>query len=497
MRKRDLLEHLTIGRRVAEEESDELASYFVETNQWRKMLAGDVDIVFGPKGSGKSAIYATLLDRSRQLLDKKVVLVSAENPRGAPAFRDLVANPPASEAEFVSLWKLFILSLVGQALVQHEVKGEAARRVRSTLHDAGLLPGRLVTLRTIVRAAREHARRLMHAEALETTLNVDAQTGLPTSVSARITLAEPSSRQRLAGFVTADELLELANQALLDAGLTVWILFDRLDIAFAESRKLEARGLRALFKVYLDMMALRAIRLKLFLRTDIWRAITAKGFREASHITRQTTLAWGEPSLLNLVVRRLLRNPPLTAAYGIAEPDVLASADRQREFFDRLVPDQVDTEADRRTFEWLVDRIRDGTRQAAPRELIHLLQLARDAQLERLERGEPEPPGELLFSPEAFQDALPEVSRARLEQTIFAEYPDSRSFLLALEQQRTDQTLTTLAGIWQVDEDTASVIATGLVELGVFEQRGTRTNPSYWVPFLYQSALGMVQDPVE
>ena len=169
MRKRDLLEHLTIGRRVAEEESDELASYFVETNQWRKMLAGDVDIVFGPKGSGKSAIYATLLDRSRQLLDKQVVLVSAENPRGAPAFRDLVANPPASEAEFVSLWKLFALSLVGQALVQHEVKGEAARQVRSTLHDAGLLPGRRVMLRTIVRAAREYARRLMHAEALETT----------------------------------------------------------------------------------------------------------------------------------------------------------------------------------------------------------------------------------------------------------------------------------------------------------------------------------------
>ena len=495
MRKRDLLEHLTIGRRVAEEESDELASYFVETNQWRKMLAGDVDIVFGPKGSGKSAIYATLLDRSRQLLDKKVVLVSAENPRGAPAFRDLVANPPASEAEFVSLWKLFALSLVGQALVKHEVKGEAARQVRSTLHDAGLLPGRLVTLRTIVRAAREYARRLMHAEALETTLNVDTLTGLPTGVSARITLAEPSSRQRLAGFVTADDLLELANQALLDAGLTVWILFDRLDIAFAESRKLETRGLRALFKVYLDLMALRAVRLKLFLRTDIWRAITAAGFREASHITRQMTLAWGEPSLLNLVVRRLLRNQPLTAAYGVAEPEVLASVDRQREFFDRLVPDQLDTQADRRTFEWLVDQIRDGTRQAAPRELIHLLSLARDAQLERLERGEAEPPGEPLLSPEALRDALPEVSRARLEQTIFAEYPDSRSFLLALEQQRTDQTSKTLAGIWQVDEDTATVIATGLVELGVFEQRGTRTNPSYWVPFLYQSALGMVQDP--
>jgi hypothetical protein len=163
------------------------------------MLAGDVDIVFGPKGSGKSAIYATLLNRSDRLLDKRIVLVSAENPRGAPAFRDLVTNPPASEAEFVSLWKLFTLSLIGRALVKLEVRDEAAKRVQATLHDAGLLPGRLVTLRTIVRAAREYARRLMQAEALETTLNVDALTGLPTGVSARITLAEPSSRQRLAG----------------------------------------------------------------------------------------------------------------------------------------------------------------------------------------------------------------------------------------------------------------------------------------------------------
>ncbi len=493
MRKRDVLEHLTIGRRVAEEESDELASYFVETDQWRKMIAGDVDIVFGPKGSGKSAIYATLLNRSDRLLDKRIVLVSAENPRGAPAFRDLVTNPPASEAEFVSLWKLFALSLIGQALVKLEVQGEAASQVRSTLHDAGLLPGRLVTLRTIVRAAREYARRLMHAEALETTLNVDTLTGLPTGVSARITLAEPSSRQRLAGFVTADELLELANQALLDAGLTVWILFDRLDIAFAESRELEARGLRALFKVYLDAMALRAVRLKVFLRTDIWRAITATGFREASHITRQMTLAWDDPALLNLVVRRLLRNRPVTALYEVGEGDVLASVDRQREFFDRMVPERVDAGRNLRTFEWLIGRVRDGTKQVAPRELIHLLSRARDVQLERLERGEREPPGELLFSTQALRDALPEVSKVRLEQTIFAEYPDSKAFLQALEREKTHQTSKTLAIIWQINEDTATAIATGLVELGFFEQRGTRTNPSYWVPFLYRPALGMVQ----
>jgi hypothetical protein len=172
---------------------------------------------------------------------------------------------------------------------------------------------------------------------------------------------------------------------------------------------------------------------------------------------------------------------------------VLASVDRQREFFDRLVPEWVDAGRNLRTFEWLVGRVRDGTKQVAPRELIHLLSRARDVQLERLERGEPEPPGEPLFSTQALRDALPEVSKVRLEQTIFAEYPDSKAFLQALEREKTHQTTKTLATIWQISEDTATAIATGLVELGFFEQRGTRTDPSYWVPFLYRPALGMVQ----
>jgi ABC-type lipoprotein export system ATPase subunit len=32
--------------------------YFVETDQWKRLLRGEVDIVYGPKGSGKSALLA-------------------------------------------------------------------------------------------------------------------------------------------------------------------------------------------------------------------------------------------------------------------------------------------------------------------------------------------------------------------------------------------------------------------------------------------------------
>jgi hypothetical protein len=55
--KKDILERVSFGKRIAEEEVDDLAQYFVETNQWRQIFAGEKDVVFGDKGAGKSAIY--------------------------------------------------------------------------------------------------------------------------------------------------------------------------------------------------------------------------------------------------------------------------------------------------------------------------------------------------------------------------------------------------------------------------------------------------------
>ena len=56
------LQAANFGSRIAEDDT-ELHSYFVETEQWRKILNGDIDIVFGAKGAGKSALYSLLVGR--------------------------------------------------------------------------------------------------------------------------------------------------------------------------------------------------------------------------------------------------------------------------------------------------------------------------------------------------------------------------------------------------------------------------------------------------
>jgi len=112
----EVLKHLSFGHRVAEEELKDLAKYFVETEQWRRIHSGEVDIVYAPKGSGKSALYALLVAKTDEFFDRSIVLVSGENPRGTPVYSGLLADPPTSQREFVSLWKLYFLTLVGDVL---------------------------------------------------------------------------------------------------------------------------------------------------------------------------------------------------------------------------------------------------------------------------------------------------------------------------------------------------------------------------------------------
>lgn len=484
---------MSFGRRVAEEEGSDLSRYFVETDFWRRLYAGDIDIIYGSKGSGKSALYSLLMARKDALFDRSIVLATAENPRGTPAFRDLAADPPTSESELANLWKLYFASVVCGVFDDYDFADRNAARLRSALEDEGLRPrGR--SLQTLLRSVRDYVRRFANPEAVEAGLQIDSLTGTPAGVTGRIVFSEPSAKEAESGKISVSQLLDLADQSLIVNRFQLWILLDRLDVAFAESPELEENALRALFRVYLDFLAFEHLDLKIFLRTDIWRRITKKGFREASHITRHATISWDRRTLLYLIVARAVQNIVLQEYLRVAPEEALRSTETQESTFYRISPRQVDVGPNKpSTLDWSLTRTRDSTGQSAPRELIHLFNSLREVQIRRLEIGEPEPENEELFVRPAFKEALAEVSRTRLEQTLYAEYPGLRSKLEALRGEKTLHNADSLARIWQVDPDQASTAAHQLVEVGFLEQRGARESPEFWVPFLYREALDLVQ----
>lgn len=498
MDKHATLRSVTFGQRVAEEEIDVLTSYFVETDHWNRLFRGEIDVVYGAKGAGKSALYSLLISRSGELFDKSILLVAAENPRGAPAFRNLLIDPPVSEREFVNLWKLYFACLLHGLLVEYDIRSDSTTQLERALQREGLVRGAL-SLAGLLSGVVNYVRGALRPQALEGGIELDPVTQLPKGFTGKITFSEPGKAGADPELHSVDRLLELASSALTSSSLKCWILLDRLDVAFSENFELEANALRALFRVYLDLLAYPSIQLKIFLRSDIWGRITSEGFREASHVTRHLTIEWNRNSLLNLVVRRAAHNETIRVAYNITEEVGRTAVGEQEKFFYLAFPDQVDVGPNKpSTLDWLLSRTRDGTKVNAPRELIHFLNCLRDVQVKRFELGdEPVPDGDQLFARVAFKGALPEVSKVRLEQTLYAEHPDYKPWIEKLKREKTLQTPETLAQIWDSSVEDATVRASELSIIGFFEQRGSKQAPEYWVPFLYREALDLVQGTAE
>lgn len=481
------------GSRTAEEEADDLQNYFVETEQWRKILRGEVDIVFGAKGAGKSALYSLLVKQRDQLrLGRRTIFLAAENPRGTPAFRDLTTAPPLSEEEFRGLWKIYFLSIAANYLRHHlltaKIENAKAFMVFKVLETNGLLAAN-VNLVTRLKAAFEYVKK--NLPTFEGKI-VEPNSGL--ELSGKITLAVPTAEQRARGFMSLDDLLGDLDQALIDENITCWLALDRLDVAFSESSVLEGNALRALFRTYLDMTSLSNIKIKIFLRDDIWRKIIGPGFREASHITKTVTLAWDELTLLNLLVKRITVNPLICDFYGVEADTANANVVLQKALFYRFFPEQIDIgKRQPKTLDWILSRTADGSKRSAPREIIHLLNETRDEQLKLYELGHSEPAEEQLFDRGAIRAALPAVSRIRFEQTLCAEHPSLKPFLDKLDSEKTEQSPASLSKLWKTTSDKATEVADQLVEAGFFEKRGSKDAPTFWVPFLYRDALRMLQ----
>lgn len=496
--KKDCIRSLNFGNQVAEEEKDALKEYFVKTHAWDRIINGEVDIIYGPKGSGKSALYVLIQDNVDQLFDRKILLITAENPQGAPAFKDVERDPPSSEREFVAIWKLYFVSLLGRIIRDFAFRSEQGDKLCDALETSNLLPSKKTTLGSILASVRRYASQMIRPpRELHGEIKIEPSSGMPVGVAGKIVFHDPDMTQQKAGIYSVDELLSLANEALSRAKFNAWLMIDRLDVAFDESSELERNALRALFRAYRDMKGLECITPKIFMRTDIWKRITEDGFREATHLSRDIHLTWDKGALKNMIVRRLVSNPSIVELYAVDPTETLSSVAKQEELFNAIFPDQVEVgEKQSNTLDWLLRRAADGTHTTQPRDVILFLNQLTEVQNRRLEQGEAEPAGSLLFERISFKEAMPALSEYKVTKVIFAEYPKLRPFVDALRERKTEHNIESLATLWKVEENQAIGIAKALRDVGFFEERNKKGEITYWVPFVFRSYMQMSQGKV-
>ena len=115
--KTEVLRKLSLGNSVAEFD-DALENYFVETETFRALVRDQGDIIAGDKGTGKTAMFRILQKRYRSITElTKVEVITGFNPDGTPVFERLASGHVMNEGQYTTVWKAYILSLVGNWLL--------------------------------------------------------------------------------------------------------------------------------------------------------------------------------------------------------------------------------------------------------------------------------------------------------------------------------------------------------------------------------------------
>jgi hypothetical protein len=482
MKVTEILNELSLGNSVAESDS-RLDKYFVDTHTFNVLLSGRKDIVAGDKGTGKTALYRILMNRYRTNPDlKRTEIVTAFNPAGSPVFQQLLAVPVQTEGRYIAFWKTYFLSLIGNWM-----QDQTKILQQSSIRRAGYFLDRY-GLRTIDTTPNGVFSRLMKlfpkAKSIEAEFGFN-ESGIP-NMKPKIEFAQATSVQP-PDFFGVDYLegLRLLAAALKESDVTVWIALDRLDEAFLGYPGVEIPALRALLRTYLDLQAVSNIRLKLFLRNDLFRKVIAGGFVNLTHlIDLKVVIIWEEEDLKNLLIARVKDSPRIVEHLSLGH----LSNDKA---FAKLFPDKISQgEKQSTTWNWMMSRLKDGNGVIAPRNLIDLVEKTREAQL----RSEARTPREFsdglpLMEADSVRKAHHLLSEIRVQDTLLAEAPDLVPLIEKFRDKKAEQNTESLSDLLSVSEQDVRSTVKPLVEIGFLEEFGT----SFKVPMLYREGLSITQ----
>ncbi len=480
MELRKLLRELNIGSSVAEFDTS-LDRYFIETEAFRALALDKADIIAGEKGTGKTALFRVFKQRYASIPELRgVEVIAGFNPAGNPVFQRIATVDLLSEAGYVAMWKAYFLSLAGNWLL--ELFEDDMTRGMRTL-DALLLR---VGLRSKDDAAETIFSKLINAlkpKSASVALSM-TDAGLPV-VAPTVEFGKTEPAIDPSDVVPHEEALQILNRALEEGGVDAWVVLDRLDEAFQGFPNVEIPCLRALLRTYLDLLAYPNIRLKLFVRNDLFRKVIQGGFVNLTHVNaRKIEIVWEEEDLLSLFCRRVR-----DSSQFVHSADLRDLTDNG--IFARIFPAQVDQGARKpTTWTWMMARIRDGNGIKPPRNLIDLVAKAREAQLRSEDRNpRTYDPAHPMIEADSIRRALRGLSEQRVQDTLLAEAAELAPTIERFRDGKAEHNLSSLAVLLGVPEAGVRSAIKPLLEMGFLEETGS----TYKVPMLYREGLEITQ----
>ena len=139
---RSILQNLSLGSSAAENEFRDLNSYFVETSEYLRAARGEVNVITGRKGSGKSAIFFQVRDASRNRKSSLNVDLKPESHQLSTFREQIISTAGAGvfEHTIAAFWYFVTLS---------ETLLHIYRRLEATSRFDGRVLGQMRTIEEV------------------------------------------------------------------------------------------------------------------------------------------------------------------------------------------------------------------------------------------------------------------------------------------------------------------------------------------------------------
>lgn len=280
-------------------------------------------------------------------------IIPAFNVTGNPVFKSItkVSNP--TEGECAIIWRTYFASIVGNWLIESMdgIETESVLALRQCLESHALYEKRIEYTGWFSKICDKITNIRLKQAGVEFSAN---SSGIPT-VTPSLIFDEKTNVTEYDKIAEIDKILGHIDRSLHEINATVWVILDRLDEAFDGYPAIETTALRALFRTYLDLKFLKNVKIKLFIRNDLFNKITKNGFVNLTHVmSNQLPITWDDRDLISLINIRLKTNTVLKQYYGAdkAEGEGLVDA---------ILPAKVDSGSKKPpTKKWILNRITDG-----------------------------------------------------------------------------------------------------------------------------------------
>jgi len=289
------------------------------------------------------------------------------------------------------------------------------------------------------------------------------------------------------------EIKQALDAILTKAGLSIWLMIDRLDEIFPRRSELENKALRALLRT-MRIFSSKSIRVKIFLRDDMLDHIVSsgQGFTALTHITARSadTLRWSEDQILTMIVNRLFANKKLSDYLEIDHDRLHASLDYRRKAFYKVFPPTVHKGSKQSaTIRWIYNRVADGRDVVTPRDVIDLLSKAKQKQQDDF-RADLTGESEWLIGPSAIQYGLSELSIRKRITYLQAEFPHLWENIKKFVGGKTEYSSSALQSLYGRNWES---ISEDLVSIGVLKKKTKQDKIIYWIPVLFREGLELSQ----